>query len=490
MYEKNHTNKLELEDLLAIIWRRKWKFLIVFVPIFAAIIALAVTMPPVYRSSATLLIEAQDIPESAFESSVGGYVEARLAAIEKRILSTESLKQIAEKAGILPGNLEDEDIDDLTFASEMRDRILRETTVVEAPNARGPASTVSFIVAYDDGNPVVAQKVASELADLYISENSRNRIEMAEGVTTFLEEEVNKVQGELNEIETKLASFKQQHFAALPDNFTNNMRSLDATDQAIAGIDQLIQQLESSKFEIERQLRLSRNAEGIELIQQSIDAKRFELSQLQLQYQDAHPDIIALKSAIKDLETVLKSGNISAGGVAGDLASRQARATDSNMEITLKLRLEQTLGEIELAKQQKQTLMDKKSEYEDRVVKSPDIEQNYQQLTRDYESAKQRFREIKDKQMNARLSLQLEKGQRAERFVVIEPAFEPSAPIKPNRPALGFLGFVLAFGFGVIAVAASERYDTRVHGAKGIAAALGAPPLASIPMIDSSAIKY
>jgi len=484
MDDNSTTSKLELEDLLAIIWRRKWKFLSVFVPVFGAVLLFAMTTPAIYRSTVTLLIEAPDIPETTFQSSVGGYVEARLAAIEQRILSTETLKAVAMKNGLLGEQATDEEI--YAFVTALRERILRETTVVEAPNPRGPSTTVSFAVHYDDPSPLAARNVVSDLSDLYINENSRYRVELAEGVTSFLDGESSKIQQELNDIETKLAAFKQQHFAALPDNFNNNLRSLEATEQAIAGMDQLIQQLEERKFEIERQLLVNRNAEGLALIQQSIEAKKFELSQLQLQYQDAHPDIKALKSAIKELEEVLKSGNVNPAVVAGDGASRQAKVTDTNMEITLKLRLEQTLGEIDLARQQKQTLMAKKAEYEERVVRSPDIEQSYQQLTRDYENAKDRFRELKDKQMAARLALELEKGQKAERFVVIEPAFEPSSPIKPNRPALGFLGFILAFGFGTIAVAISERYDTRIHGAKGVTRALGEPPLASIPMISSS----
>ena len=52
-----------LKDYLWIAWRRKFHILIPLVLVLAATIATVFLLPPVYRSSGTILIESQQIPE-------------------------------------------------------------------------------------------------------------------------------------------------------------------------------------------------------------------------------------------------------------------------------------------------------------------------------------------------------------------------------------------------------------------------------------------
>ena len=183
MSDYEDSSKVKLGDLIAITWRHKIKFLSVFLPIMIATIYLAIATPAVYLSSATLLVEAQELPESTVESAVGGYVEARLVAIEKRILSSVSLYEIAKNAGV------PEDAITIEFVDNMRENISRETTVIDSPDPRGSSSLVSFTVYFEDKDPAFAQKIASQLADLYIEENSKLRISMAQDAVTFLEDE-------------------------------------------------------------------------------------------------------------------------------------------------------------------------------------------------------------------------------------------------------------------------------------------------------------
>ena len=48
--------------------------------------------------------------------------------------------------------------------------------------------------------------------------------------------------------------------------------------------------------------------------------------------------------------------------------------------------------------------------------------------------------------MQADVAKQLESESKGEKFTLIEPAALPEKPISPNRPAIVFLGFILALG--------------------------------------------
>lgn len=83
--------------------------------------------------------------------------------------------------------------------------------------------------------------------------------------------------------------------------------------------------------------------------------------------------------------------------------------------------------------------------------------------------------------MTAEVGQQLEKERKGERFSLIDPAALPEQPIKPNRLAIGVLGFLLSIACSVGYVVITESVDTSVRGAQGVTAVVNAPPLSVIP---------
>ena len=122
-------------------------------------------------------------------------------------------------------------------------------------------------------------------------------------------------------------------------------------------------------------------------------------------------------------------------------------------------------------------------EYEERVLKIPENEREYLTLKRDYENAYSKYRDIKAKQLEAQLAEAMETERKGERFSLIEPPALPLEPIRPNRLAIVFIGFVFAGAAGVGNVFLAEALDESVYGAKSLAAITGQAPLVVIPVI-------
>jgi uncharacterized protein involved in exopolysaccharide biosynthesis len=125
------------------------------------------------------------------------------------------------------------------------------------------------------------------------------------------------------------------------------------------------------------------------------------------------------------------------------------------------------------------------NQYEKRLSETPDIERQYLELLRDYENASAKYRDLKAKELEANIAEQLEKKSKGERFSIIEPPMLPEKPVKPNRTAIGFLGFVLAVAGGLGYVLLAESMDKSVRGMKAVIALTGQPPLAVVPFLES-----
>jgi hypothetical protein len=151
--------------------------------------------------------------------------------------------------------------------------------------------------------------------------------------------------------------------------------------------------------------------------------------------------------------------------------------------VNLQSQYEATNSEARSLREQRTRLVAKLEEYEQRLLQTPKVEQEYRAIARDLESATVRYQSLNAKQMTAEVAQELEKERKGEKFTLIDPAILPEEPVSPNRPAIIFLSLVLALGAGVGSAAMAESMDSAVRGAKGLVSVLHTAPLAVIPYL-------
>ena len=93
---------MTVADYVAIVQRRKWSLILPAVLVFAAAAGVALLLPPVYKSTATILIEEQEIPSEYVKATVTSYAEQRLQSINQRVgagVGTAALKGVGRHLG-------------------------------------------------------------------------------------------------------------------------------------------------------------------------------------------------------------------------------------------------------------------------------------------------------------------------------------------------------------------------------------------------------
>ena len=76
----------EIQDYLVAIKKRKVGILIIALTVLIISAAVAFLLPPVYKSSATILIEQQEIPQELVMSTVTSYAAERIQTIQARVM--------------------------------------------------------------------------------------------------------------------------------------------------------------------------------------------------------------------------------------------------------------------------------------------------------------------------------------------------------------------------------------------------------------------
>lgn len=91
-----------LKDYLQIIRRRKYTIIIPMLVLLLLSVIVAIALPPVYRSKATILIEQQHIPVDLVKSTVISFADERIRQIQQKLMTIDNLNKIIEKFNLYP----------------------------------------------------------------------------------------------------------------------------------------------------------------------------------------------------------------------------------------------------------------------------------------------------------------------------------------------------------------------------------------------------
>ena len=463
--ERPEQQGLTVADYLEILRRRKWELIWPAVLLFSIVAVVAAVLPNKYTSVARVMIEQAEIPDDFVRTTVLAGTRQQLGATTERVVTTENLRDIIEKHALYPDLVESSSIGEVARA--VRTAVKVEFTDGRRAGSGLPEGAVGFLVAYESLVPQAAQIIVDELTALFLRENALQRQQAARETTQFLTRESDRLAKEISEVEARLALFKEANMNLLPENQNLNMQlmqraeeQLQRNDQDLRASDARIANLRSQLAELNPSPHLDR-----------VMALEAEYASLAATYTERHPDRIRVR---RELETLRQD----AGGVE--------RVTNPAF-VQLQNQLQDAMTERQLHLSTRASIQERLDDLEQRLSRTPIIEVEYRNLTREHDTAIAKLQDLRAKMLQAELAESLEAESRAERYVLLRPASLPSQPSSPNRRALFLLGFVFALGSGAGVVVLRENLDNAVHGTKGVKRATGVPPLAVIPYLFTDA---
>jgi polysaccharide chain length determinant protein (PEP-CTERM system associated) len=481
-------NELTPTDYWKILKRRKWYLLIPFFLIVIIAGAVALLLPPVYKSTATILIEQREIPEEYVTASMTTYAEQRIQSINQRVLTSTRLMELINQFDLYADDRQKKTMDEIIDG--MRLDIKLEPVSVEIADrrtGRAAMATIAFTLSYVGNNPGKVQKVANTITTMFLEEDLKVRKEQASSTYEFLETEMERVQRDLAEYESRLTSFKQQHVNTLPELFQVNMQALENVQRNIDRTKETLRSLREKESALESELAntpkdiqdVMNQRELKEDNERRLESLKMELINLRTKFSDQYPDVKKLKQEIAELSEK----------VAQDKA-RQDAEKESKEErvnnpayVTMRARLAGIRTDIASVRNNLADLEKEAIEYQARLAATPEVEQKYNALISQRNTLNLKLSDLQAKMMEARVSQAVETEQKGERFSLVESARLPDKPFKPNRLAIVLIGIVLGIGAGVGFAAIAEFSDTSFRDGDSLARATGFPVLTEVTWI-------
>jgi uncharacterized protein involved in exopolysaccharide biosynthesis len=210
---------------------------------------------------------------------------------------------------------------------------------------------------------------------------------------------------------------------------------------------------------------------------------KLQLEQLTRKYTDQYPEVIRVRAELADVERKASSEHpVAANGPAAPVAAAPAAPIADP-----RTRVLQAIGE---ADAEMQSLKNEEAEfrraidnYEQRVENVPKRQEEFQALSRDTETIKERHNTLLKRYEEAQLAASLEQGQKVEQFRILDSAIPPREPAAPSRIRMFAIGFFLALALAAATVFVLEKIDTAFHNIDDLRGFVTVPSLFSIPLI-------
>ena len=487
------TRELTMDDYLAMA-RRRLK--VVIIPLLIAPLAgflVSFEFTPKYQSQATVQVVQQKVPSNFVEPVITQDFVQRVSSLSSDMVSPAKLLPVISGLGLAKPGEEAKMMEDIRANLQVVPAITQMSQATAGLSGKKKAgaaeqSVQSVNVIYGDSNSERAQKICQAMANLIVTENLKSRGQIATDTTNFLGRQVAEAKQALDAQDADMANFKRAHWGQLPGDIENNMKSLQSMSSQLDATTQSLNRAQQDKAYAESMLaqqlaawKTSQSSTSPQTLQQQLTALQAQLLQLQARYTDDHPDVIKTKADIAKVQGKLDEIDKQASNPSQ--ASDKANVNEPAEIRQLRLQIHQYQQVIDQSTSDQKKLQAAINVYQARTSTSPEVEEQFKVLNRDYETKQRIYDDLLKKQSSADLGNKMESNQEGEQMTIGVNANKPESPTFPNRPLFAAGGLGAGLGLGLLIAIWLEFSDKSIRTERDAAVAMDLPLLISVPWV-------
>jgi polysaccharide chain length determinant protein (PEP-CTERM system associated) len=480
--------ELRLEDYIAIL-RRRWLIILSLSVIGCGVgFGIAHFLPKRYTSKTLVLVQQPTVPDEYVKPVVSEGTGERLATMQQEILSRTRLEPIIQQFGLFREDVSRVAMEDLV--ARLRDSIT--VTPVEPMAETRAQGLPGFTVGVTFPDPRLAQQICSTITSMFMEENLQLRQRQAEQTTQFLTKQLDDAKAKLDEQDAKLATFERRYLGSLPDDEQRNINvlqglntELDASSQAISRAQQDKTFAESALNQQLAQWQSSQDGSNPQTDEQQLTSLQTQLESMKSRYTDDHPDVLRLKRDIEALKQKIAQADTQTESANKDKEKAKRPSAEPPEMQLLRAQVRQNDQTIKERTAEQAETRRRIALYQSRVESTPEVELEYKQLTRDYQTALGFYNDLLKKRDQSAMATDLERRQQGEQFQVLDPANLPDSPSFPKRLNFGMGGLAAGLALGCCITILLEMRDTSLRTERDIEVLLHVPVLATVPQLKS-----
>jgi len=456
---------------LRVVAKRKWSTLAISTATLAAVVAYGATRPKVYEAQVSVIIDPQapkvlsgmtDVVELGAAGSLANstyYYNTQFRIIQSRSLSERVVERFNLHTDPRMLGPSAQKLDD-------RAKIARAAGMLRAAIRVVPVKDSRIVsIGIRDKDPVFAAQLANQLSEVYTEQNVRDRVDVTQGATRWVAEQLDSARKALRDTETALYKFRLEHnilSTSLEDKQNILTTQLQEYSSALTDARKKRIDVETRRGAMTGMLTTEsvENNVGtdsdslplVELRKEYLEAKR-KLVELSQRYGDKHPEVAATTARIERYKRDL---------------DRQAAGILTFMDV-------QSHGLGNAEKRYNSELSKLTAE----AMQLNKLEVDYKRLVREAHDATEVYNTLIKRFNESGLQAQNE----ANNIRILDTALAPGRPVEPNLQLVVAFGIALSLLLGLGYAFGFEMMDRTILTQEDVESTLGVPFLGFVPSI-------
>jgi uncharacterized protein involved in exopolysaccharide biosynthesis len=466
-----------LRFYLSLLFRRLPAMLLLFFACTLVGLMLALGLPATYASQARMLVQGQAISENLAASMVQITGLEEVLLLREQLVTRANLIEIANEFDVF------EDLREMT-PDDIYEAMLEATLIAtEGGGTRTAPAPVLLTVAFEARTPQIAADVVNEYTTRILSANVRRRTGQAGETLSFFEQEVERLNNELQIRSARITEFQRENADALPEEQDFRLQRQALLQERIASAERERRTLLESRQRTIQIFQAGAAPAGTSLPpdQRLLRDLENELQNLLLTFSENAPQVQNIRRRIEQVEQrIAAQARLGGGEEQEDEGAEMMEGVDP----LLALQLAEIDSRVEALDAQIEESTAELERLDDAIARAPLNAIQLERLQRDFDNMQVQFENARNALAQASIGERLEVGGRGQRISVLEPPVVASEPTRPNRLLLAgggvFMGLFMAVGLFVLL----ELTNRTVRRPAELVSGLGITPFVTLPDIE------
>lgn len=457
------------------IWKYRWYAIAVMWVVALAGWITVLSLPNDYKTSARIYVDTQSIlkPLLSNMTSVPN-VEQQVSIMSRTLLSRPNVERVMRMV----------DLD--VRATSPRQHEEQVEQLIDNIKITGTNTHDIYTITYHNSDPKLVRDVVQSLLTIFVEGSFKGKKSDSQQAVQFIDEQIRSYEQRLVAAENSVKEFKLKNAGLLPRMGADYAAQLAAATDAYNSARLELAEAEQARHAIASQIAgEAAPGAGADLrplriahpeLDARIEAVNKSLDALRLQYTEQHPDIVAARRLLAQLEA-RKVEESRAAFRDGDPGRNY-----SPMLQQLKVALTEADARLAAIRVRVLEYAARHARLQEQSKAVPEVESQLAQLNRDYEINKDNYEKLISRREAAKLSGDLSTNTEMMTFKIIDPPTLPLAPAGPNRPLLYTLVLLAALACGAGAALMISQARPTFTGPSSMREATGLYVLGTVSM--------
>lgn len=451
------------------VWNRRW-LVVVVSGLVGVVLCTAVSfIPNRYQAAARVYVDTQTVLKPLMVGlTYQPDIDQQVRMLAKTLIARPNVERILDK-------------DD--FGWDISEPLKREKLITELmekikvePTGAGNLYAISF----RDTSPERARRVVESIVDLFMNSSSGDKKRDSNDASRFINDQIKEYESKLMEAENRVKEFKVRNLGVTGPQGQDYFARMSELSDQVNKLRIELSAAEHSREAYRRELAAEEPLLPVEAPQTIVmphapteaevrlETQKKSLDELLRRYTDLHPDVIAARRLIAQLEAEKRAEAQAAAKPRPEPSRRAAAATSP---VYQKIRMAAADAEAQVASLRTQLNAQQARLNEVRAVASrvPQVESELAQLNRDYDVVRKNYELLVARRESASLGIKLDESSQLADFRVIEPPRVLPKAVFPGKRELAMIavlgsllsGIAVAIGLELLRPTFQEVHSLR-----------------------------